>query len=93
MHSCISSSLIPTLLSTSLISSLSPSPAHHASPQPAEIVLGTGMSRPGTAFALHAFSMAIASVVHKTILTEETLSAEGLHIDCDSISNRHGLHL
>jgi len=69
MHSCMSSSLIPTLFNTSFTTSLSSRPAHHASPQPAEIVLGTGISLPGAPYCLQAFSAAIASDVVWNVTT------------------------
>lgn len=63
MHSCISSSSMPTLSITALSFSLLSGPAHHASPHPAEIALGTGISRPSACIFLHACSIAIASAV------------------------------
>ena len=63
MHSWISSCLRPTFSRTPTSVSLSDSSAHHASPQPDEITLGTGISLPGAFSSLHAFSIAIASAV------------------------------
>ena len=46
---CSSSCSIPVCSINPTICALFSSPAHHASPQPAEIILGTGINLPGTA--------------------------------------------
>ena len=63
IHSCRASSSIDVSFMTSKICSLASRGAHHESPHPAEIDLGTGISLPGTFFSPHTFSIAMASAV------------------------------
>ena len=54
---------IPTFAISASSSSFASVGAAQASPQPAEMIRGTGIMRPGAPAALQAFSIAIASAV------------------------------
>ena len=69
IHSCIACSSTPTARRISCSCSRSESSAHQASPQPAEICLGTGISLPGAFWVLQAFSIAMASAVVWNVTT------------------------
>ena len=69
IHSCIACSSTPIARRTSCSCSRSESSAHQASPQPAEICLGTGISLPGAFRDLQAFSIAMASAVVWNVTT------------------------
>ena len=66
---CIACSLSPASLRTSLILSSFSGAEHQASPQPAEITLGTGIILPGTFFSSHKLSIFMASVVLLKVTT------------------------
>lgn len=63
IHSCTSSCSIFRSSRTCRIFSLSSRAAHQAMPQPADMLLGTGISLPGALCSRQAFSIAIASAV------------------------------
>ena len=54
---------MPASCIMAVISSRADTSAHQARPQPAEIALGTGITRPGVPLSLQAYSMAMASAV------------------------------
>ena len=69
MQSWSSSCSIPIRSIIPITASLSSGSAHQASPHPAEIALGTGISLPFTSCSLQAFSIAIASAVVWNVTT------------------------
>ena len=54
---------MPASCIMAVISSRADRSAHQARPQPAEMALGTGITRPGVPLSLQAFSIAMASAV------------------------------
>ena len=69
IHSCTACGVISPSSITFKRCSLSCGRTHHASPHPAEIVPGTGISLPGSFLFLQYRSIAIASVVVWKVIT------------------------